>query len=59
MIRRACVTRHDSDSPMFEENRAGMPLAERLRPAVIDEVIGQKYPQIFGLPPCSVGASHA
>ena len=44
---------------MFEENRAGMPLAERLRPAVIDEVIGQKYPQIFGLPPCSVGASHA
>ena len=44
---------------MFEKNRAGMPLAEHVRPAVIDEVIGQKHPQMFGLPPCSVGAKHA
>jgi replication-associated recombination protein RarA len=43
---------------MFEENRAGMPLAERLRRTAIDEVIGQKHPRIFGLPPCSVVAKH-
>src|SRR6187402_2309717 len=28
---------------MFEENRANVPLAERLRPRTIDEVIGQKH----------------
>ena len=28
---------------MFEETRAGMPLAERLRPTTIDEVIGQRH----------------
>ncbi|MGN6231483.1 MAG: replication-associated recombination protein A [Trinickia sp.] len=28
---------------MFEETRAGMPLAERLRPSTIDDVIGQKH----------------
>jgi hypothetical protein len=59
MIRRAGVTRRDSDSPMFEENRTGMPLAERLRLTTIDEVIGQTHPQIFGLPQSSVGAKHA
>lgn len=44
---------------MFEENRAGMSLAERLRRAAIDEVIGQKQPRIFGFRQCSVGAKHA
>src|SRR5258707_15276206 len=28
---------------MFEETRANVPLAERLRPRTIDEVIGQKH----------------
>ena len=34
---------HDTDHAMFEETRAGMPLAERLRPSTIDDVIGQKH----------------
>ncbi|HVE06147.1 MAG TPA: recombination factor protein RarA, partial [Paraburkholderia sp.] len=28
---------------MFEETRANIPLAERLRPRTIDDVIGQKH----------------
>jgi len=28
---------------MFEENRGTVPLAERLRPRTIDDVIGQKH----------------
>src|SRR3954471_23172578 len=44
--RRANRVRESRDYPqnvMFEETRANVPLAERLRPRNIDEVIGQKH----------------
>jgi len=41
--RRPPASRHYRENVMFEETRANVPLAERLRPRSIDEVIGQKH----------------
>src|SRR6202046_471189 len=38
-----CLPKLPILSAMFEENRANVPLAERLRPRTIDEVLGQKH----------------
>src|ERR1700737_263807 len=43
LARAASKNRDHPQNAMFEENRANVPRAERLRPRTIDEVIGQKH----------------